>query len=164
MTAEEKAGLRVADRIYTALEDSGPDEYWNLNDVWNRFHKHCKRSEELKRGAIASFVTRVVDLVDQRHTKRRAKKAAEEQGLFWADLGGSHALLDGKRIAKRHAKLDDMRIVLKIHDANTHAQVQANQELHEEFERLEPYMQDPTVTKEKAVGKWLEDHPFPNAG
>ena len=165
MTREEKDGAAIVEEIYSSFE-AAPDQRWNISDVWNRFHAKCTESKNLQKGALASYVTRVVGLVDDRHTKHRSRTNTENQGLLWpewAELGGSYALLDGKRVAKRYAKLDDLRIVLKIHDANTEAQAEANHRLHQEFERLEPYMQDPTVTKEMAVTKWVEDHPMGQA-
>jgi hypothetical protein len=77
------------------------------------------------------------------------------------DLDGSYALDESGRIGKRMARLEHLQIVLRLNDANLEAVRRANDELHEEFRRLEPYWLA-GMTKAEAIAAYHAANPGPS--
>jgi hypothetical protein len=87
---------------------------------------------------------------DERVGESRRQNA---QGLFPDfDLDDDYALGGGKRVAKRAANEEHMRMALAIDDENRRRVDAANDEKHAEFERLRVIFQrNPGISKEVAV-------------
>ena len=125
---------------------------FSLHDVFRDGMLACT---DLGHTALEGMVAWAVQICDDRNRHRRSKTKKGPRTLF--NMEGTLSLGDKVRIDKRAARREHLLKALEISDANAASVAAANQEDHEEFERLEPYL-GPDVMMCDAVEKYYQDN------
>ncbi len=92
---------------------------------------------EFRRGAYSALCDYIAERVDR---ESKDEHGSEEQGTLWPDydLGGEFHI-EGRRIAKRLAKLPHIDEWLAQDETNLAAVMTASARKHEQIARLRPY-------------------------
>jgi hypothetical protein len=115
------------------------------------------RCRDLTAAAYDGCIDGVAEQLD-RDSTGHGRKDDEQPDLPGWDLDGEYRLGDGKRIAKKHARLEHIEAALALSDHNLVAVQRANLRDREELIRLRPYL-GPGVTKQQAIEAYRADHP-----
>jgi hypothetical protein len=111
---------------------------------------------DLESASFQAFVDYIAERVDDESTRERSP---DESLLFegW-DLDGEYRLGEGRRVAKRKARLEHMEKMIALDEQNTAAVLKASQRKHEELARLRPYLSGGDRTKEEAIEVFVAEH------
>lgn len=112
---------------------------------------------DLGASALEGLVQAAVKQVDKEAIDERP---CHHQGELFVNLQGDYAIDAGRRIGRRHARIEHMEAAMRLHDANLAAQQAANDAIHQEYQLLLPYY-GPGVPKEQAYQAYLEQNPVP---